>query len=476
VTKVILVVPGSLTPHGVHLEDKFDFAVETLALGYLAASLEARGIEAVCVDGYAHRQTWQETLEDVVAAIEGPCMLGFSLLQAITEAARLMIQGLRERGCQAPIALGGWLPTAAPQDLMAWIPEAAFLLQGEAEDTLPQLVAAWRTGAGFDAIAGLVWRGPDGLIANPHPPTLIDVETLPFPRHYLQDSDDEALRQAPLPMQSSRGCHWGVCTFCSTAGRYGHKGWRLRSIDHLMAEIDANVDAFGTTHISFVDDSFLGPHDAGIQRAHQLIKALKERKYGLVFSIDCLITDIEAPLFAALQEAGLRQVFVGVDSGSKKSLKRFRKGFTPQQALQQVRLLQDLGLEVVTGYIGFEPYMGLDEVRDTIEFLAHDLGHTGNPAKYLRRYFPNHNTPLWHRLKKDGLLTGDFPDWSFQFKHAQVAQLYETLTAESQPLCQAYLDEGLYRADTAQKRARCVELNAQFLALFEALYTRAEAQ
>ena len=60
-------MPGELVPAVLRLEDKFPFPLENLSVGYLAAGLEARGIAAHIVDGYAERLNPEGTARRVLA-------------------------------------------------------------------------------------------------------------------------------------------------------------------------------------------------------------------------------------------------------------------------------------------------------------------------------------------------------------------------------------------------------------------------
>jgi anaerobic magnesium-protoporphyrin IX monomethyl ester cyclase len=456
--KVILVTPGAVGAHGIHLEDKFTFPVENLGLGYLAAALQTQGIEVEIIDGYAQRLGWEQVAHSILATADRNCLVGISVLQATAKAAKLTAQAV-QKALRIPIVLGGWLATTAPRELMHYIPEADYLLRGEAELTLPELVNCLRNNERLDHIPGLVARGAgDEIVVGP-PPSWPKVEELPYPVHYLPASTQT---NTPLPIQGSRGCRWGHCTFCSTAGHYG-RHWRYRAAPMLVAEMQHLYEKRSATSLCFVDDSFFGPCPEGFQRAHDLVSLLQEAKLPVQFAIDCRVGDVRPDLFAQLQAVGLRQVFVGIEAGHNATLRRFGKGFTVEQSQQTLDQLRQLGLRVITGYIGFDPYMTLEEVRANIAFLRQAIQHQGNPAKYLRRLVPYHGTAIWKRLKTDGLLVGEFPEWDFRFQDARVEALYHKLYQLSEPLREAYLKNKLYQAHTEEMRRHCQRINESFL-------------
>lgn len=466
---ILLVVPGSLSAPSVHLEDKFAFPVESLGYGYLAAGLRERGWEAEIIDGYAARWTWQETAARVLERATPDSLIGFTVMQPTALATQHIAQALREGGVRGPIVLGGWLGSAAPLDLMNFIPEADYLLVGEADYTFAALVECLDRRASLEAVPGLVARDREGQLKTTSTvPEIADVNALPLPIHYLPVT----LTSPPVPVQSSRGCYWGACSFCSTAGQYHVKHWRPRSVMSLLAEMRQAHEGLGATRLCFVDDSFFGPCPEGFARAEDFIQALEADPLPVTFAIDCLVGDVKPDLFARLKAVGLEQVFLGIEAGNNNSLKRFRKGATVTQNRAAVECLNALGIHLVSGYIPFEPYMSPEDVKANVDFLMDDLGHQGNPAKHLRKLIPIHGTPIWSRLKADGLLTGTFPNWDFRFRDSRVSELHQRLVSESRPICDAYFDRKLYQAQTEAERRESWQLNQAFRGVFNDVYQR----
>jgi hypothetical protein len=109
-------------------------------------------------------------------------------------------------------------------------------------------------------------------------------------------------------------------------------------------------------------------------------------------------------------------------------------------------------------------------VKKSVDFLAGELRHEGNPGKFLSRLHPEQGTELWERLRGDGLLRGAFPDWDYVFRDPRVGQLYESLRSASAGLRQEYARVRLAQADSSEGRQSFRELNRRFRDLFEELY------
>jgi radical SAM superfamily enzyme YgiQ (UPF0313 family) len=74
-------------------------------------------------------------------------------------------------------------------------------------------------------------------------------------------------------------------------------------------------------------------------------------------------------LLRKLKQAGLRKVFLGMESGSSSQLKRYAKGHTPTECAVAARTLsaQDIAIEI--GFIMFDPLCTLAEIEENIQFL-----------------------------------------------------------------------------------------------------------
>jgi radical SAM superfamily enzyme YgiQ (UPF0313 family) len=463
--KVVLVIPAN-APGAYRLEQKLPFAIENLAVGYLASHLSARGIDWRIIDGYAHGLSHDELVGQILAVLADCDVLAFTVLQSTTEEVRSLARAIRYLGFGGPIVLGGWAATMTTQELMGYILEADYALPGESEAIFPNFVEAIRQGYSIESLPNVVWR-EDGALRF----SKVAAEPLAFshpilPMHYGYDPvAREPFTRAPLPIQGSRGCFWGRCTFCSTAARYGAKAWRFRSSESLLGELSSIRLDGAQSRVFFVDDEFFGPTEYGFRRAREFAERVLTAGLQFEFGLDCLLTDFDPDLFSLLRRAGLRKVFMGIDAGTNRSLKTFKKPYPAERIAPTLARLRALDIEAIFGFIMFEPYMTLSDVRQNVFFLARDLDYFGDPGKYLSKLDPEYGTDLWARLSRDGLLTGSFPDWGFHFRDSQVAYLYRQLEGPVLELKAQYLATGDdRRAEIGQ------QIREEFLTYFEREY------
>ena len=169
---------------------------------------------------------------------------------------------------------------------------------------------------------------------------------------------DEPLFRPPSEAQSlifqvTVGCSQNSCTFC---GMYKTKRFRVRPLAEIAAEIAA-VPAHHRAHIRRV---FLGDGDglvypqAGLLEILELLAAAFPNltRVGAYASPGSLTTKSGAEL-EALRAAKLRILYFGLESGDGPTLAAIRKGFSPEQMLEECRKVRAAGLKLsVTAILG----------------------------------------------------------------------------------------------------------------------------
>lgn len=232
-------------------------------------------------------------------------------------------------------------------------------MECEGELAVLRLVEAIRKGVGHETVPGISWL--KGNTVSRTPAELVDLNTLPRPMRLQYEPADW------LMINSSRGCY-ARCTFCSTFALYGEKRgnwWRGRKPLSVVDEIAAEHEK-GFRNIQFADDDFIGIDPS---RAEEIAREIIRRKLDIKLRFDARVTEVKEPLFRLLQEAGLKRVYLGCETGSQRDLKLFRKGTTVEQNIRAVKLAKSLGIQVNTGVIMFHPLSTLETLMDNIAFI-----------------------------------------------------------------------------------------------------------
>ncbi len=265
-------------------------------------------------------------------------------------------------------------PTFAFKDLLTEYPFIDSITIGEPEETFLELADAVVNNRGdstLSTINGLAFNGSDSktddIVRNrPRTPSST-LDTLPSP--FRNDYELKKKKGISTYILASRGCY-GKCTFCYLDNFYGDESqWRGRSPENIFNEISDIYEKYGERHFYFADANFFGPGRKGKERASELANLLVENSINIKFGIECRVNDVEGPTIDALVRSGLTDVFLGVESGSQRSLNKFRKFTTVEENKSAIYTLRKYGIEPNYGFIMFEPDSTLADVRANFEFL-----------------------------------------------------------------------------------------------------------
>ncbi|MBI5187438.1 MAG: radical SAM protein [Nitrospinae bacterium] len=234
------------------------------------------------------------------------------------------------------------------------------------------------------------------------------------------------------PMLGSKGC-WGNCTFCY-AGRFfdGYKGRDARGI---VDEMEQRV-AEGFKKVYFVDPCFFPPgKQAGIYAAG-LAKEIMKRGRRIPFGLECRADSVSPDAIDPLAEAGLTEVFLGVESGAQSALDRFHKRTTVDQNERAIALIQDRRIKLSTGFIMFDPEVTLAELGENLKFLRRNglVRCATNAAQLLsHKVFLYAGTPMYKRYVQKLNLNGRSPYFiDYPFHDKKIQRIYSTMEVEAQ--------------------------------------------
>ena len=308
-------------------------------------------------------------------------------LTRMREAAFELVKYGKERGCTVIVN-----SSDSTDHYEEYLEQGAdFVVLGEGEVALRELVTAVdgtrHTAHGveridFSTILGIAYKSTIGnqhsAIVNPKRPVLHDLDSLPDPAWDLVDM--EAYRQIwlrhhgyfSLNLATTRGCPY-KCNWCAKP-IYGNR-YNSRSPERVAAEIELLIGKYGVRHFWFADDIF-GLKPGWVQRFRDIVQEKNLRfEYKIQSRVDLLLKE---DTIDALEASGLRQVWVGAESGSQKILDAMDKGTKVEEISEATKLLKKKGIEVCFflqfGYLG-ETKEDIEATLDLVEdLMPHDIG------------------------------------------------------------------------------------------------------
>ena len=371
-----------------------------LMAGYASSSLAEAGFETPILDA---RRLDFARVEQLILD-ERPSVLLVHAVYFWERTGELFdsLARLKQAGLTAPVCLFGFFPSLGWSELLTACPAIDYVVVGEPERTLVELMTALRDGR--DAgVPGLARRGGGlPILTAPRAPRN-NLDLLPFPaRPFLK-------QEKTVSVQASRGCYNG-CDFCLVpALGGGGNPWRGRSVDNVAREIALLRDQ-GKRDFYFVDANFIGPGRRGTDRTLMLAQALAGT--AITFGMECRAADARPELMQALARVGLSSLLLGLESGSQAALNRMGKNSTPTQNLAAIDAARSAGLEPEVGFIMFEPDATLEDLAANLAFLrrARLLDRLGRTANLLHHHqIALMGTRLYARTLAEGRLAPEGP-------------------------------------------------------------------
>jgi anaerobic magnesium-protoporphyrin IX monomethyl ester cyclase len=329
---------------------------------YAASTLRQHGYEVALFDAMLaesedewgkrldeHQPQYAILYEDNFNYLSKMCLL------RMREAAFRMIDMAKRRGCT--VILCGADATDHYQIYLAR--GADYVLIGEGEETLIELLGQLSAGKDLKSVLGLAYRSSDlnptsSIVdrqsqivnRNPRRPDISNLDKLPFPAWDLVDVEKyrsiwlKRHGYFSMNMVTTRGCPFH-CNWCAKP-IWGQR-YHSRSPENVAAEMKWLKETYRPDHIWFADD-ILGLKPGWLAR---FADALHAQASGIPFKClsraDLLTRPGEVE---ALARAGAQTVWMGAESGSQAILDAMDKGTRVEQIHEAARRLKRAGIRV----------------------------------------------------------------------------------------------------------------------------------
>ncbi len=305
-------------------------------------------------------------------------------------------RALKETNPDLEVGMVGAKVAVEPEESLREAPWLDFVAREEFDFTILEVAK----GIAYERIAGLSYRSASGdIVHNPPRPILEDMDLLPWVspvyRRDLNPADYFIgyLYHPYISLYTGRGCR-SQCTFCLWPQTVGGHRYRVRSVSHVIGEVEYIKDAFPEVkEIFFDDDTFTDNR----QRAEEIAKELG--RLGVTWSCNAK-ANVPYETLAKLRDGGLRLVVVGYESGNEQILKNIKKGVTLERARQFTADCHKLGIKIHGTFIMGLPGETKETIQETIRF-AQEI----NPySLQVSIAAPYPGTALWRQAKENGWL------------------------------------------------------------------------
>jgi anaerobic magnesium-protoporphyrin IX monomethyl ester cyclase len=373
-----------------------------LGLAFLAAALESADIETRVLDLVVNPYS-PKMLERLLTEFQ-PDAAGSTAVTMSFDSATAVLADIKAIDSDIKTIMGGPHVTFQSRETLSDHPEVDFIVLGEGEEAVVELVRAMERGTEYDHIAGLAYRNNGEItVTAPRTPG-IPLDSLPVPaRHLLPLGRYRALGMA-ISMTTSRGCPFH-CIFCVGRKMVGSKV-RYRNPIKVVDEL-AYLSRLGFHQVNIADDLFTAHKQHCLGVCDEILRRGLNVKWTSFARVDTVSPDV----LARMKEAGCSAVSFGVETGNEQILKTIRKGITLDQVVAAATMCADAGITPHASFILGLPGETPDTLNETVVFGEKLKAMGVSHGFHLLAPFPG--TSVRERSREYGLeiLTDDWREY-----------------------------------------------------------------
>jgi anaerobic magnesium-protoporphyrin IX monomethyl ester cyclase len=357
-----------------------------LGLAYVAGALEAAGhrvevVDAVVAAPKRHTRYFRGYLvglgfDELASRIPVDSkVVGITALfthewPAIVQ----LVAAIKRRLPHVPVVLGGEHVTSMPE-LCLLTSEADYVVLGEGEETIVELVEALDAGMPHAELLGIGYRDGDDVTINPRRERTVAIDDIARPAWHLIDLDTYHAHRwmggmwshrKSVPILATRGCPY-QCTYCSAPNMWTPR-WIPRDPKLVVDEIEHYYRDFGARNFPFQDLTAIIQRQWIIDFCTELL----ERGLDITWQMPTGTRSeaIDAEVAGLLKRTGMISMAYAPESGSEETRKLIKKKMKTDRMLESMRAAVEADLNVmVFMVIGF-PHDTDDQIRENLEFFS----------------------------------------------------------------------------------------------------------
>ncbi len=282
---------------------------------------------------------------------------------------------IREKEASSKIIFAGAHSTTFSEKLMEKNRQIDFILRGEYEEILVNLMKAVRAGGVLEEVKGIAFRKDGKVVATKNAPLIEPLDKLPHPARELFPApwksspsiywDGFCQMRPAIQMHASRGCPYR-CDFCLwNQVMYRQGKYRTFSPARVVDEMEESVKKYGAREIYFDDDDFT------INKKHVqgICEEIIRRELNVKWSCMGDAINPDEALIELMAESGCIGMKFGVESGSARVLKNLGKPVNLDKVKKIARWCARWGIKTHAtfslGLFGDDS----ESVRETVDFM-----------------------------------------------------------------------------------------------------------
>lgn len=327
---------------------------------YLAGSARQAGLEAEIYDAMTKDHGYPE----IETRFRGS-RLDYVATTAITSTINDAIKTLELAKKVNPAAitiLGGVHPTFCYEEIFSTTGAVDYIICGEGEVTLRELLLALERGSDVSRVSGLAFRRSGMVVKTDKRCFLESLDDLPAAWDLLDWSDYKyyVIANSRLgAISTSRGCDHD-CIFCSQQ-KFWEKTWRFRDPQKVVDEIVHLYETYGV-NVFLITDEY---PTSNRERWELFLDLVIARELPIYLLMETRTPDIvrDRDIMWKYRKAGVVHIYIGIEATDQATLDFIKKELDVTEGKLALDIIHEHGIITETSFVlGFP-----DETKKSIE-------------------------------------------------------------------------------------------------------------
>lgn len=317
---------------------------------------------------------------------------------------RELVKHIKKEHPQAILIAGGEHANAAAEYCLKQAP-LDFIVKGEGEETIVELLNAIEKGESLASVDGIVYRQNNQIIANKPRARIASIQKIPWPAweyfplsSYFDNKMTMGIyRGKTLPVNATRGCPYD-CTFCSSPQMWGRR-YQMRPPEDFVNELEYLQQTYGVENFDLYDLTAIIQKRWIVDMCKEIIKRGLKFTYQLPSGTRSEAIDFEVAEY--LFKSGCRNISYAPESGSEQVLKDIRKKVSITKMLESIKQSSKAGLNIKLNMIMGFPDDTHKDIWHSFWFLVKCSWYGANDAAPAI-FSPYPGSLLFDRLTVEG--------------------------------------------------------------------------
>lgn len=293
---------------------------------------------------------------------ERPDVIGFRCLTPERHNVVHMLKLIKNIDKNIITILGGPHPSILFKQMLTHYPEIDFIIIGEGEYTLLELVEAIKKKKDYRKIPGIAFLKDGIVVQTKKRESIKNIDTIP-PPVFEYDITKQKIKNNKIFINTCRGCPRD-CTFCSSNTIWG-RNYRVLSIKEIIKRIKFYTTKYKTRKIHFCDDTI----NSSKKRIIDLCKSIIDENLNITWSSAARVDKINEDIINWMKKSGCTRLEFGVESGCSQLREKMKKNITNNQIIQAFSLCKKAGIKTLAFIMWGYPGENLISIFKTIKLL-----------------------------------------------------------------------------------------------------------